>query len=301
MNIVRITAAFAALLFSISVHTFSAGNDPLLRTIEGIVSSSQGTIGVAVLNIESGDTLSVNGANRFPMQSVFKFPIGLAVLHRVDDGTLILEQKVLLPKELMTMKTWSPLRERYPNGDTLLTLDEILRATVAQSDNVGCDLLFRMLGGPSAVHAFIQGTGVKDIAIRNTEGEMAKDETLQYKNYCTPTAMAQLLARLYRGKVLKESTTRYMVSILEQTTTGPKRLKGSLPAGTVVAHKTGSSGTNAKGITAATNDAGVITLTDGSHVAVVVFVSDSPADDATREGIIARIAKAVWDDAATKK
>jgi beta-lactamase class A len=76
---------------------------------------------------------------------------------------------------------------------------------------------------------------------------------------------------------------------------GPARLKGFLPAGTVVAHKTGTSGTNAAGISAATNDVGIVTLPDGNHCIIAVFVADSPAGMAQREKTIARIAKAVWD------
>jgi beta-lactamase class A len=81
---------------------------------------------------------------------------------------------------------------------------------------------------------------------------------------------------------------------MTESTTGPQRLKGLLPVGTNVAHKTGTSGTE-KGITAATNDIGIITLPNGKHLAIAVFVSDSPADEATREGTTAKIAKAVWD------
>jgi beta-lactamase class A len=79
-----------------------------------------------------------------------------------------------------------------------------------------------------------------------------------------------------------------------ESTPGAKRLKGLLPAGANVAHKTGTSGTD-KGVTAATNDIGIITLPNGRHLAIAVFVADSPADEATREGVIAKIAKAVWD------
>ena len=81
---------------------------------------------------------------------------------------------------------------------------------------------------------------------------------------------------------------------MTETPTGPKRLKGLLPTTTVVAHKTGTSGSS-NGITAATNDIGLVTLPDGRHLAIAVFVSDSPADLATRERVIAEIAKAVWD------
>jgi len=81
---------------------------------------------------------------------------------------------------------------------------------------------------------------------------------------------------------------------LTNVVTGPNRIKGLLPKGTVVAHKTGTGGTQ-NGVTSATNDIGIIYLPNGKHLAVGVFVSDSPADDKTRDAVIARIAKAAWD------
>jgi len=81
---------------------------------------------------------------------------------------------------------------------------------------------------------------------------------------------------------------------MAESNPGSKGLQGLLPNGTVVAHKTGTSGTQ-NGITAATNDIGIITLPNGKHFAIAVFVSDSPADEKVREAVIAKIAKAVWD------
>lgn len=274
---------------------FSADTGRLRNAVDGIVRKAQGTIGVAILHLESGDTLTVNGNAKLPMQSVYKYPLGLAVLRQVDLGTLSLDQRIPVKKSDLLPKTWSPLREKYPNGDTAVALDEILKFTVAQSDNNGCDLLFRLLGGPAQVDRFIHSLGIKDIAIINTEEEMGKDKTAQFRNYVTPSELANLLVLMHRGKILSQTSTRYIITVLEETTTGPKRLKGQLPPGTIVAHKTGSSGTDERGITAATNDAGIITLPDGSHVAVVVFVSNSPAGESERENVISGIAKAVWD------
>jgi beta-lactamase class A len=79
------------------------------------------------------------------------------------------------------------------------------------------------------------------------------------------------------------------------TTTGTKKIKGLLPAAAVIAHKTGSSGTDEEGLTAASNDVGIMTLPDGAHVAIAVFVTDAKADESMCEAIIARIARAVWD------
>lgn len=83
---------------------------------------------------------------------------------------------------------------------------------------------------------------------------------------------------------------------MTDATTGPGRLRAGLPPGTVLAHKTGSSGTHG-GITAATNDIGLVTLPDGRKLAIAVFVTDSRADEDTREGVIARIAQITYKEA----
>jgi beta-lactamase class A len=67
-----------------------------------------------------------------------------------------------------------------------------------------------------------------------------------------------------------------------------------LPAGTVVAHKTGSTG-SVRGLTAATNDSGVIFLPDGGLLAVSVYIKASTRSDAVRDSIIAQIARAAFD------
>src|SRR5213079_1001602 len=105
-----------------------------------------------------------------------------------------------------------------------------------------------------------------------------------------------LLAALqYQGGLSRESQG-LLLKLMIEAIPGANRLKGELPAGTVVAHKTGTGGTQ-KGITSATNDIGIITRPDGRHRAVAAFVSDSTADDDTRDAIIARLAKAAWDRA----
>ena len=273
----------------------SPSHPPGLRdTIARIAGSIDATVGVAVAGIEFADTLSVGDGHRYPMQSLFKFPLALAVLHDVDLGKRSLAQKIHVSKSDLAKDTWSPLREKYPDGNVDLTLDEIIRYTVAQSDNSGCDLLFRLMGGPAVVNAYIHSLGVADIAIVATEAEMHRDSTVQYRNWCAPGAMQQILWKFYNGKILAPATTTRLREIMEGTTTGRGRIKGMLPEGTVVAHKTGSSGVYGQ-IVPATNDVGVITLPDGRHVALVVFVSDAHAPEQRCEETIARISKAVWD------
>src|SRR5207253_5936827 len=135
---------------------------------------------------------------------------------------------------------------------------------------------------------------ITDMIVLNTEKEIGQDWETQYRNWASPEAAVGLLRALHEQRGLSETAHDLLLKFMIQSTPGPKRLKGLLPAGTIVAHKTGTSGTE-KGITAATNDIGIITLPNGKHLAIAVFVSDSGADEITREATIAKIAKAASD------
>ena len=282
-------------LIGISGSPIHAQKESLKHSILDIVSSIDGKVGVAMVSLEKGDTITINGNSRFPMQSVFKFPLAMAVLHQVDQGALSLNQKIHIAKKDLLPNTWSPLQEKYPNGNVDISLSELLGVTVAKSDNNGCDILFRLLGGPKKVEQYIHGLGIKQIAISTNEEEMHKAWNVQYRNWCEPVAMLQILEILHSGKVLSKSSNDFLIQLMTQTTIGAKRIKGLLPEGTIVTHKTGLSDTNAQGITAATNDVGIVTLPNGTHFAIVVYVSNTKATLEKREEVIALIAKAAWD------
>jgi len=267
----------------------------LREKIEKIVVREDATVGVGIMNLETGDTIIINGKKRFPMQSVYKFPLALAVLNQIDQGKLSLDQKIHLKKADMLPNTWSPLSKKYPDGDVDIALSEILSLTVSQSDNSGCDILFRLLGGTHPVNSYIHELVGDGIAIVSTEEEMHRDWDVQFKNWSTPGAMLQLLDIFYNGKMLSHESTGFLWNVLTETTTGPRRIKGLLPSGTKVAHKTGSSGSNKDGLTAANNDVGIVTLPNGKHFAIVVFVSNSTKDEKVTDNIIAEISKTTWN------
>ena len=118
----------------------------------------------------------------------------------------------------------------------------------------------------------------------------------QYRNWSYPSAQVDLLAQVYHHTALSQASSTLLWQLLLDTSVGQQRIKGLLPAGTPVAHRTGTSGTNAEGLSPALNDAGVITLPNGQHVALTVFVADSHADTTSRELLIATIASAVYDE-----
>jgi beta-lactamase class A len=274
----------------------SQNHDSLRVAVNRIAQEAKGIVCVSIENLETGDTLSVNGNYHCPMQSVFKFPIALAILNMVDKDTLSLQDKIDLSKEdLSDTSTMSPMRDKYLSKDTSLPLSELIRFMVSESDNIACDILLNKAGGPKQVEGFIHGLGIAGIAIAATEKEMHSNTSLQYQSWCEPKEMSHLLKLFYEGKCLSKTSTDYLRKIMEGTETGGKRIKGLLPAGTVVAHKTGSSMTE-NGLAAATNDAGIITLPNGNHLIITVFVTDSKADFDTREAVIAKIAKAAYDE-----
>ncbi|GAA4468143.1 hypothetical protein GCM10023189_52960 [Nibrella saemangeumensis] len=228
------------------------------------------------------------------MQSVYKLPISMAVLQRVDQGTLKLDQPVRVEKrDYVSPAQHSPIRDKYPNG-TELTLSELLRYNVSESDGSACDVLLRLLDGPQTVMRYLHGIGVKNMIVANTEKEIGSDNAVQYRNWSTPNDAVIMLKALQEGRTLSKSSRDLLFRWITATPTGMQRIKALLPKGTLVAHKTGSSRT-LNGITAATNNIGLITLPNGQHIALAVFVSDSKADDAVRDEVIAKTARAIWD------
>ncbi len=251
---------------------------------------------MAICGGDGNDTLSVHGDRHYPLQSVFKFHIALVVLAEIDKGRFSLDQKIVILKKDLLPDLHSPIRDEYPNGVTL-PLAKIIAYTVAQSDNVGCDVLLRLLGGPPVVEAYFRKNSFQNISIKFNEEQQQGNWALQFQNWTTPKAANQVLMAVYKNqqKLLSKQSHAFIWQVMRATETGKNRLKGQLPAGTVVAHKTGSSGTNKAGLTAAVNDIGVVFLPNGTYFFISVFVTDSTEDAATNEKIIADIAKATWD------
>lgn len=267
----------------------------LRKQIEQLLAKKNARVGVSFSGIEKKDTLTINGNSHFPLQSVFKFPIALKVLHLVDQKKLSLDQKIYIRKSDLLPDTWSPLRDKYPDGNVKIPLAEIIRFMVSESDNNACDILLRLVGGAKTVNDYIHELGIKNIAIRYNEEEMHREWNVQFSNWTTPVATTRLLKLFYDGKILSAKSYDFLWKVMCETSTGKERIKGQLPTGTLVAHKTGTSGTNAQGITAAINDIGIVRLPNGNHFVISVYVSNSKENTQTNEKIISDISKLVWD------
>jgi len=290
----KIFCTTGLLLLFISYQISAQTTNELRQQILHIISTKKADVGVSILGIEDKDTLSIHGNRSYPMQSVFKFPIALAVLAETDKGKLSIHQKVTIRKTDLPSNTWSPIKVKYPNG-TVLPLSEIINYTVSESDNAGCDILLRLLGGPNVVNTYLATHNFKNISIHATEAEMHKDWNVQFTNMATPNSAVSLLKAFYDKKLLSEISNDFLMKTMMATSTGKNRIKGQLPVTTVVAHKTGSSGVNAKGVTAAVNDIGIVTLPNGKHFIISIFVTDSYESEAFNEKIISDISKVTYD------
>ncbi len=293
----KIFYVIALVFLLVANQTFAQSKDDLRRKIEQIASSKKAVVGVSIISNDGKDKISVNGEKHLPMQSVFKFHIGLLMMSEIDKGKFSLDQKIEIKKDELLPGLYSPIREKYPEGATL-TIAEILEYTVSQSDNVGCDVLLKLLGGPLAVENYFVKNKFKDIAIKINEETMQNNWDLQFRNWTTPEAASKVLQAFFynKKKYLSQKSYDFIWRLMRETSTGANRLKGQLPEGTVVAHKTGFSGTNKQtGVTAAVNDIGIVFLPNGKHFFISVFVTDSKEDTEANERLIAEIAKAGWD------
>ncbi len=259
-----------------------------------IAKDANGKVGIAAFVVETGQNASLNGNERFAMQSVYKLPISMAVMKQVDAGKFKADQQIEIKKEDFVAKGQaSLLRDDFPEGTTI-PLYHVIEYAISQSDGTASDVLMNLVGGPGEVQKYLGSIGVNDIAVKSSEKEMGKNWQLQYENFVTPNAAVSLLTELKAGSSLERERGKLIMDFLNESVTGPNRLRGLLPDNAYVAHKTGTSGTR-DGLTPATNDIGIINLPNGNFALVAVFVGDSKADEKTREAVIARTAKAVWD------
>jgi beta-lactamase class A len=283
-----------------------------------------GEMGVAAVHVESGARISFNGDRRFPMASVSKVPMAMEFLRRVDAGEIDLDERLEIPVTDFR-PGYSPLASWSGGRSEHATVDSLFRLMIGVSDNSATDVILRMAGGPESVTRRLRELGIEDVDVDRSEARTFADlvgipdtvpeEQLYRYNYfrmrdrlpaehrqaarvrygedprdtATPEAMAELLALAFRGKGLAPASRDYLIAIMESSRSGPRRLKGLLPRGTTVAHKTGTMG-------GAINDVGIITLPDGAgHLAVAAFVNTLHRTEWRRERTIAESARVLYD------
>ncbi|HAJ63896.1 MAG TPA: serine hydrolase [Cyanobacteria bacterium UBA8543] len=281
---------------------------------------------MGVLDLDTGERWFRNGKQRFPMQSVFKLPVGIVVLKLVDEGKLSLNQSVTITREQF-VPLWSPILKEIKGDRGQFTVQYLLQRAVGDSDNTAADALVRLVGGPEQVTAILGRMNLRDVRVDRLEQQLQPDcvgltnfrpELVDEQKYkqavqqipdtvkkaalekyltdprdtATPEATVNLLAKLQARQLLSEDSTALLLKIMTDSPTGQKRLKAGLPPGWTIAHKTGT-GPEVVGVGAATNDVGIISSPTGKQVAISVFIAGSKAPMEMREKLMAEIASTV--------
>jgi beta-lactamase class A len=301
MNSMRRLTILAFLLLSAIAHA----QQSLPETIAHLAAQAQGKVSVACSLPGSALNCDLNPHAHPPMQSVFKAPLALFVLSRVEAGQFTLDQPIRFePSDRILPHAYSPLWDKYPNANFDVPLRELLRLAVSLSDNVAADILLRITGGPIALQRYmdslqIHGSPFHGFHIQDSEKGLHSAVEIQYRNWFEPAAAVQFLRLLADHSPVKNEHTALLLGWMQSSRLNT-RIGGDLPAGVTVAHKSGTSDT-VNGLTFATNDIALITLPDHRTLAIAVFVTDSRADDTTRDKVIASIARAAYDAATAVK
>jgi beta-lactamase class A len=311
--------------FLLSFCQFAWPAEPLLeRELARLADVSGGTMGVAVVHLESGRNAFLNADDSFPMASTYKVPIATELLTLVDAGQLTLSKMIDINPQHLSPGSGT-ISTLLDDPGVSISLHNLLELMLLISDNSATDIILTEVGGGEAVTDRMKALDLAGIRVdrptlgiiadflgleelpppsaRHREGyveifEAIPEEIMDAasakfdgdpRDTATPRDMALLLEKIWRGEILSGASSALLIDIMERCQTGEARLKGILPEDTVVAHKTGTIGNT-------TNDVGIITLPDDAgHVIVVAFVKESKIDVPERERAIAEAARAAHD------
>ena len=299
-----------------------ASDDRLVNEVTRLARISDGVVGVTAIHVETGRKLTFHGTDRFPMASTYKVPIAVQLLSRVDRGEIRLEQTITLePHDLHPGS--GTLSDLFSKPGVSLSVRNLLELMLRVSDNSATDIVMRLAGGPEAVTAKMRELGIQGINVdrptirliadwtgaklppekewapelydqlfKNVTPEQRKaaEEGFNHdsKDTVQPEAMADLLSRIQARKLHRPETADLLLDIMRRCQTGDARIKGLLPPGTTVEHKTGSIG-------GTINDVGILELPDGGgHVILAAFVKEASKPEVS-EKTIAQISRAIYD------
>ena len=262
----RLIAFFCGLL-ALVAQPAAAATFPSLQSLEQqlalLVAGKTGEFGIAALDMRSGELISVNGDQPFPMASTVKVAVAAAYLAQVDAG-----------------------RRSLTGAIGGRTAAEVMELMITRSDNVATDQILRNLGGPKTVQQWLDFHQLSNIRIDRTIAQLLADrrDLRDIRDSSTPKAMIDLLRTIDRGNVLKPESRSYLLALMARCTTGSNRIRGLLPPGTPVENKTGT-------LNGLTDDVGFITLPDGNRIAIAIFGRFGT----NRPRTIAEAARAIYD------
>lgn len=265
-------------------------------SIAGIVAEYPGEIGVAVI-INNADTIVVNDKRIYPLMSVFKVHQALAICEDFDREGISLDTIMTLKRDELDQHTWSPMLKEHTEPAISLTVKELLRYTLTQSDNNASNYMFKELVNTAQTDSFIATIVPRQsFQIAYTEEEMSANHRKAYDNCTSPLGAAILMNRLFTDSLVCHDKQVFIMKTLEECTTGKDRIAAPLldKDGVTIGHKTGS-GYKENGVLVAHNDIAYVRLPNGISYTLAVFVKDFKGDEKQAAQAIARISGTVYN------
>lgn len=275
----------------------------LTDSISHIVSACPGEIGVAII-INNTDTVKVNNRSVYPMMSVFKLHQAMALCHDFDKKGISLDTMVKIDRDKLDPNTWSPMMKDHQESVISLTVRDLLRYTLAQSDNNASNLMFKHMVNVAETDSFIASLiPPTSFKIAYTEEEMSADHNKAYSNYTSPLGAATLMNRLFTEGIISNEKQCFIKNTLNECVTGKDRISAPLlgEKGIIISHKTGSGYINENGILTAHNDVAYICLPDNYCYAIAVFIKDFHGNESEASKYIAHISEVVYSILTTDK
>jgi beta-lactamase class A len=328
-------------ILSYSFQSFALCVDQgLLKKIAAIEKNAHSIMGITAIHIEKNKVIQHNSNKPFFMASTIKLPIALALLHRVDLKKDSLAHLIKMDTHNSVPGSGS-LHYLFEKRQISMSLKQVLKYALINSDNSASDTLLHRVHGPKYVKKRMAELGFKHILINRSILEMLmdtnhvdhsllkknrpvriwekifsktplKEKKLAWRHFqkdlrdtTTPKEMAKLLVKIYKNQALSKSSTKTLMSIMEQCRTGRSRIRGLLPSHVKVAHKTGTWGITepryindpgAKKLYRFVSDVGIITLPKNrGHIALAIYVKSHSISDYSRSRAIALASRAIYD------
>jgi beta-lactamase class A len=260
--------------------------------IASLADASQGRIGVAAMDLSTGHTINVLGAQRFPMASTSKIAIAATFLEGVERGRWRLDSEFPLLIPVRSAANSSPVAP-VQTGEAMRATD-LIELMITRSSNPATDALLAAVGGPQAVNDWARRAGISDFRIDRDIATLVRDDggvdpatVIDHRDSATPLAMVQLLSGLYQGRWLQARHRDIILGAMERCKTGKRRIPALLPEDAMVAHKTGS-------LFNTSSDVGIVWAPDGRAIAVAIYVTGQ-GSRFNREARIAQLARAIYD------
>ncbi|MCF2592511.1 class A beta-lactamase, subclass A2 [Bacteroides caecigallinarum] len=288
------SVAILLLVFASVVSNANSLNSLRDEILQSII-KYDAKIGVAVM-INDTDTMTVNNHEKYPMMSVFKFHQALAVCDYMQKNGIALDSVLNISKDELRENTYSPLRDRYPEGNFGISISELMKYTLQMSDNNACDILFNRILSVKDTDKYIRSLGIDDFSIEMDENDMHENLDNCYSNWTTPMAAVHLINLFLEGAAVSGEYYDFIYRTMTECTTGTARLPYPLNnTGAIIGHKTGTGDKNSDGRYIGINDIGFIDLPNGSRYLIAVFVKDSAEDYETTERVITEISSVVYN------